>query len=410
MSKSTPLTVAEQIFSEHSGSIATAGSFRICDVDLVMATDTTAPLAIKAFLDMGGSKVSKPDKTVFVLDHASPPPNQNIANLHKLIRSFAIQQGCLFHDVGEGVCHQLVIENKYVKARDLVLGADSHTCTYGAVGTLSIGVGSTDLAATMLTGKSWFKIPQTIRVKVNGALLEGIFAKDLILEIVGKIGANGAVYKSIEFYGDFFESCTLSEKETICNMSIEMGAKCGLICDGSTGLKSDDGASVTRTLEIDASNLVPMIAKPHTVDNICPVSEVEGTPVQQIYLGSCTNGRVDDLEIAAKILEGKKIARSVRCLIAPASKKVLIQAIEKGIISKLLEAGGTLAPVGCGACVGTHNGIPGDGETVLSTTNRNFKGRMGNNKAFIFLGSPATAAVSALRGEITDPRKVWREK
>lgn len=406
MNKVTPLTITEQVFSKHSGSLARSGSYRICDVDLVMASDTTGPLAIKAFEEMGGLYIAKPRGTVFILDHATPAPNQNIANLHSLIREFSMKQACLFHDIGEGICHQLIIENEYVKAGDLVLGADSHTCTYGAVGTISIGVGSTDLAAAMFTGKSWFRIPQTIKINLNGNLPDGVFAKDLILSIVGTLGAQGAVYKAIEFHGDFLEAISLSEKMTICNMVVEMGAKCGVICDSSTGLQSDAGAVIERYVEVDLSKLSPMVAKPHTVDNVCSIPEVEGIPIQQIFLGSCTNARVDDLRIAAKILEGRKIHPSVRFLVAPASKKILLQAIEEGIISTLLNAGATLAPIGCGACVGTHNGIPGDNENVLSTTNRNFKGRMGNNKACIYLASPATAAASSLTGKITDPRKM----
>ncbi|MDK2836375.1 MAG: 3-isopropylmalate/(R)-2-methylmalate dehydratase large subunit [Thermosediminibacterales bacterium] len=399
-------TVAEKILSEHSNKDLKAGDIALCNVDFLMASDTTAPIAIKSFYNMGGQKVKNPDKTAFVLDHASPCPNQKIAALHTMMREFASEQNIILYDVGEGICHQLIIENGHIKAGELVLGADSHTCTYGAIGALACGVGATDLAAAMFTGKSWFKVPETIRINLHGKFPSGVYAKDLILYLIGKLGSNGATYKSVEFYGEPLEKMTLSSKLTITNMVVEMGAKNGVICDSTTGMKSDPDARFERIIDVNLSKLEAYVAAPHRVDNIKKAKDLSHVKINQGFLGSCTNGRIEDLRIAAQILKGKRIPHDVRLLITPASKKVFLQAVKEGLVETLIEAGGVFITPGCGACVGTHNGIPGDNENVISSTNRNFKGRMGNNKAFIYLASPATVAASVLKGRITDPKEL----
>ncbi|MDY3868910.1 MAG: aconitase/3-isopropylmalate dehydratase large subunit family protein [Pyramidobacter sp.] len=398
-------TVVEQIFSERVGRDVKAGQIVIAPVDLMMASDTTAPMAIKAFEGMGGVNVFDNEKVLLVIDHAAPPPNQTIANLHVLMREFAQKQKIRLYDSGEGICHQLLLESGLVKSKMIILGADSHTCTYGATGAFSAGVGSTDLASAMLTGKSWFKIPETIKVVVSGKLQKGVFAKDLILHVIQLLGAGGAIYKSVEFYGDIFESMGLAEKATIANMVSEMGGKNGFICDSSTGVASEAGAVFSRTLEIDAPQIEPLLACPHLVDNVQPVKVHTDVKVNQVVIGSCTNGRLEDLRTAAEIVKGKHIAPGVRFYVYPASRSILLKAAEDGTLAALVAAGAVIMPPGCGVCVGTHGGVPGDGEVVLSTTNRNFCGRMGNNKAFVYLSSPATAAASALTGRITDPRE-----
>lgn len=399
-------TVAEQILSMHSKTDARSGDIVLCDIDFLLASDTTAPIAIKSFKEMGGEKVVRSDNVVFVLDHAAPAPNQGIAQLHAMMREFAREQGILLYDLGEGICHQVVIENGHIKQGDLALGADSHTCTYGAVGALATGIGATEMAAAMFTGKSWFKVPDTFRINLHNSFPAGVFAKDLILYLIGKIGSDGASYKSVEFYGQSLEEMTLSDKLTICNMIVEMGAKNGIICDSTTGVTAEPQAKVEKTYDIDLSELEPYVAVPHRVDNAQKAKELGGITISQGFLGSCTNGRIEDLRVAAEILRGKRIPSGVRLLITPASKRVFLQAVREGLVETLTEAGGVFVTTGCGACVGTHNGIPGNGDNVISSTNRNFKGRMGNNQAPIYLASPATVAASVLMGKITDPRAV----
>jgi 3-isopropylmalate/(R)-2-methylmalate dehydratase large subunit len=400
-------TMSEKILSNHSGKDVKAGDFVIVDVDFIMATDTTAPLAIKAFYEMNGKKVFNPKRFAVIMDHATPSPNQKIANLHKYIRDFAEDQGIILYDMGNGICHQLMIENGHVKEGDLVIGADSHTCTYGGLGAFSTGVGATDLAGIMLTGKTWMQVPFSIKVYLKGQFNDCTYAKDLILYLIGKLGANGANYMTLEFSGPACKNLSTDDRLTISNMAIEMGAKAGMF--SGNRIEPDSDALYKYSVEIDLSLIEPQIALPHTVDNVVSVQEVEGTEIHQVFLGSCTNGRYSDLEIAAEILKGKKIHPGVRLIIAPASRDILIKAIKTGIMETLIKAGGTLIPPGCGPCVGTLGGIPADDENVLSTSNRNFKGRMGNNRAGIYLASPATAAASALLGKITDPRKVWRD-
>ncbi|WP_100401148.1 3-isopropylmalate dehydratase large subunit [Bacillus sp. FJAT-44742] len=401
-------TVIEKIISSHGNKEVRAGDIAIVNVDSTMASDTTAPLTIKAFEEMGGEKVWDKDKVVLVIDHASPPPNERIANLHKMMRGFSEKQGVYFYDIGEGICHQLMVENNHVKPGDLVLGADSHTCTYGALGAFSTGVGSTDLAGVWLTGKTWVKVPETIQIRLNGQLQTGVTAKDVVLHLVGTLGIEGATYSAIEYTGDALESFTLASRMTLANMSIEMGAKAGLVDTKGLTLEEefeaitpDKDASYSKVYEVDVSHIEPQISIPHSPDDVRNISEVEGTPIQQAFIGSCTNGRLEDLQAAAQVLNGKKIHPNVRLLIAPASKRVMKEGMEDGTVQTLMASGATFLTSGCGPCVGTHMGIPGDEETIISSTNRNFKGRMGNPNANVFLGSPAVVASSALYGRIT---------
>ena len=412
-------TISEKILGKHSGQDACAGDIVIADIDYAMSQDGTTPLAIRAFKDMGSTKVWDPKKIAFVIDHSSPSPIQGVSNLHKMMREFAKEQGLKVYDVGCGVCHQLVPEGGHVVPGDLVVGADSHTCTYGALGAFSTGIGSTDIAAVYSSGKLWFKVPETIKFQVEGNLSKGVYSKDLILYLVGKMSADGATYKALEFAGNAINALSIDARMTISNMAIEMGAKAGIIeADEKTldwvkkhgnkepvAVKADDDAIYDQVIDINASDIMPQIAKPHTVDNTCDITDIEGTSVNVAYVGTCTNGRLEDLKIAADIVKGKKVSDEVRFLIAPASKEIYVEAMNQGIIQTLVESGAAVVTPGCGPCVGTHNGVPADGENAISTANRNFKGRMGNNKAFIYLGSPATVAASALKGEITDPRK-----
>jgi 3-isopropylmalate/(R)-2-methylmalate dehydratase large subunit len=412
-------TIAEKILSQKSGKDAKAGDIVIADLDFVMGQDGTSPLAIKAFAEMRATKVFDPARVAMVIDHSSPSPLEGVSELHRQMRVFADKQGINFYDIGDGVCHQLMPEQGHIIPGDLVIGADSHTCTYGAINAFSTGVGSTDLAAGLIAGKLWFKVPEAFKFVLNGILPAGVFSKDLILYLIGDVTADGATYMAAEYGGEAIDALSVEQRFTISNMAIEMGAKCGLMeADEKTvnwvkahsqkefaTVKADDDAIYARVKEYDVSTLEPQVAKPHTVDNVSPVSQVAGTPIQQGVIGTCTNGRIEDLRIAAGILKGRKIDRHTRLIVAPASRQVMLQAMREGLLEIFVEAGAAVVTPGCGPCVGTHNGVPSDGENVISTANRNFKGRMGNNKAFIYLGSPATVAASVLFGKITDPRE-----
>lgn len=409
----TGQTVAEKIISAHAGKRVHANEVTIVRVDGVMATDATAPLAIQAFRQMGGQKLWDAQRVALVLDHATPAPNERVANLHRLMREFARDTGCHFYDVGAGICHQLMVENAHVKPSYLFMGADSHTPTYGAVNALSCGVGSTDLAATMLTGKTWLKVPHTLKIVLNGTLPAGISAKDVILRTVQETTISGATYMAVEFTGSAVVPMTLASRMVLANMVAEMGAKCANV--DATGLElpyewtpvfADADAHYARVIEIDVSDLRPMVAIPHAPDNVVPIDNVRGTAVHQAFIGSCTNARLEDLHAAARILQGRRIAEGVRLMIAPASHAVFMQAVKDGTVETLTNAGAFFVTSGCGVCVGTHQGVPSDGEVVISSTNRNFKGRMGNPNAHIYLSSPAVVAASALCGVITDPQDV----
>ncbi len=416
-------TIAEKIFSAHSGADARAGDIVVADVDFVMGQDGTTPLAVRALENMGVDRVFDPAKVAVVMDHSSPSPLHGVSELHTVMREFGKKTGATVYDVGEGVCHQLIPEKGHVVPGDLMVGCDSHTCTYGALNVFSTGVGSTDGAAAMASGKLWFKVPETVKVTYTGALPEGVFSKDLILALAGLIGADGATYQALEFHGPVIEALSVDGRMTISNMAIEVGAKAGLMeADARTlawyegrgaraprPVSPDADAVYVREIEIDASALSPQIATPHSVDNVSPIADVLGTPVAQGFVGTCTNGRIEDLAIAARILAGRKVHPDVRFIVAPASRRILLDAIEAGYIQTLVESGAALVTPGCGPCVGTHNGVPSDGENVISTANRNFKGRMGNGNAFIYLGSPATVAASVIEGRIADPRPYFEQ-
>jgi 3-isopropylmalate/(R)-2-methylmalate dehydratase large subunit len=417
----TGKTIAEKIFSAHSGTDAHAGDIVVADVDFVMGQDGTSPLAIRALANMGVTEVFDPKKVALVMDHSSPSPIEGVSALHTIMREFGKSTGATIYDVGEGVCHQLIPEKGHVVPGDLMVGCDSHTCTYGALNVFSTGVGSTDGAAAMASGKLWFKVPESIKVTYTGALEPGVYSKDLILHLAGELGADGATYEALEFHGPVIDELSVDGRMTISNMAIELGAKAGLMkADAKTlawfegrGEKTpnpqdpDADAVYEREFTYDASTIGPQIAKPHGVDNVSPIEEVEGTPIAEGVLGTCTNGRLEDFAIAASILKGRRVHPDVRFIVAPASRQILLDAIEAGYIQTLVEAGAALVTPGCGPCVGTHNGVPSDGENVISTANRNFKGRMGNSNSFIYLGSPATVAASVIEAKITDPRKYF---
>ncbi|UCG34679.1 MAG: 3-isopropylmalate dehydratase large subunit [Candidatus Omnitrophota bacterium] len=415
-------TLIEKILSAHSKKSLRAAEVGICSVDFCFSQDGTTALVLDG-LSQFKNTVKDPKKYAMFIDHSSPSPNLGVSKVHSRMRGFAQERGALFFDVGCGISHQLVIEEGIVYPGALILGADSHTSTAGALGAAAFGVGSTDLAVTVATGKNWFKVPQTYKIVINGKIPKGISSKDIVLHIIHKLSANGATYKAVEFTGGVIDKLSLDARFTITNMTIEFGAKCGLIAPdkktlahlAAVGVKKhksfypDKDCNYEKIIEFDVSKLSPYIAKPHSVDNGASVEEVEGTKIDQTFLGTCTNGRLEDLEVAAKILKGKKVHPQVKLLVAPASQRIFLKALQKGIIRVFLEAGGVVLPAGCGPCVGTHQGVPADGEVVLSTANRNFKGRMGNPSAFIYLASPATVAASALKGKITDPRRYLKK-
>ncbi len=412
-------TLAEKILSLKSHSEAKAGDVVIADVDLAFVQDTTGPLTIRQFKESGFEALAKPQQAVIFLDHAAPSPARQLSNDHILLRRFAAETGCRIYEVGEGICHQLIAE-QFAKPGDVILGSDSHTVTAGALGAFATGMGSSDVAAALALGKTWFRVPESFLIELNGVFPRGVYGKDLVLYLIGQIGADGANYKALEFGGEALAQITMPQRLTIANMAVEAGAKVGLfpgdkitqdfLTEHGRGnnykpLYPDAEANYEQVTPVNLGQLEPMLSLPHTVDNVRPVAQVKGVKIQQSFIGTCTNGRLEDLAVAAEILKGKKRHPGTRLLITPASRQVLIQAIDKGYIRSLLESGAAILPPGCAACLGLHQGVLGDGEVCLSTANRNFKGRMGNPEAMIYLASPATAAASAIKGEIADPRE-----
>ena len=414
-------TISEKILAKHSGQKKVyAGEFVDADIDLAMSHDNTV-LVSTIFNEIGVKKVWNPDKIVVVLDHRTPANTSKTAENHKIIREFIKEQNITnFFDIGKGICHQVLPENGFVCPGMLIVGSDSHTTTYGAFGTFGTGIGATDMAAVWTKGKLWFKVPETLRFNVSGTLSRYVSAKDVILHIIGKIGADGANYKSCEFYGERIENMSIDGRMCISNQAMEMGAKVAIIppdkktvdyVASKANVKfdtvySDEDATYETTYDFDVSSIEPQIACPDKVDNVKPVSDVAGTEIHQAVLGSCTNGRLEDLAVAAEILKGKTISKNVRMIIVPASRQIYLKAIEKKYIQTFLSAGATVVNPGCGPCLGLHQGVLAEGEVVISSTNRNFKGRMGASGAEIYLGSPATVAASSLKGEITNPRDV----
>ena len=409
-------TISEKILSNHSGIDAFAGDIVVAGIDLACAQDGTGPLTIEQLKKM--ETISSPANNIFFIDHAAPSPRKELSDAHSTLRDFARETGAQLSDVGEGVCHQILVES-YANPGDVIIGADSHTCTSGALGAFATGMGSTDVAVGMALAKTWFRVPGSFRVEVNNPFETGVYPKDLILHIIGKIGADGATYRALEFCGNTIENMDMSGRFTLTNMAVEAGAKTGLINSDSVtreylelqgrGEKfreicADEDAEYERLIDIDASDLIPVVSAPPTVDNVRPVEDVSGIKVDQVFIGTCTNGRLEDLEVAASYLKGRKVHPETRLLVAPASRQIYLKAVDKGIIRILVESGASILPPGCGPCVGVHQGVLADGEVCLSTQNRNFKGRMGNPKGEIYLSSPATAAASAIKGEILDPR------
>ena len=357
-------TAVEKILSQHVGQPVRPDELVIVPVDSIMASDATAPYAIRAFEEMGGGDLWRPDQVILVIDHAAPAPNQRISNLHRMMREFAQEKGCRLYDVGAGICHQVMVENRHAQPGEVVIGADSHSCAYGAVGAFATGVGSTDLAALMRTGKTWLKIPQTIRIELRGRLPAGTVAKDVILFLVGQLGLNGASYQAIEYTGEAIDGLTLAGRMTLASMSVEMGAKAGIVDPRGLELPyrfepvwADEQAHYAQVLRFDLSNLSPQISSPHSPDHVVPLEEVQGTRVTMAFIGTCTNGRFEDLQAAAAVLKGRSIAPHVRMIIAPASREVFIQALQEGVVEILSQAGATFITPGCGPCVGTHLGV-----------------------------------------------------
>ena len=409
------LTLVEKIISEHAGKTVHAGELVISKVDVTAVQDGTGPLTVQEFKKLGKDKLNNPERTILFIDHASPSPRKELSNTHMVLRDFHKEYGAVLSDTGAGVCHQRLVET-FVNPGEILIGADSHTCTSGALGAFATGMGSTDIAVGMALGKTWLKVPPTFKIVVSGKFREGICSKDLMLHLIGMIGADGATYKALEFTGSAVKNMTMSDRFTISNMAVEAGAKCGLfVADDKTKafleergrgdkfrqILPDPDAVYERIIEINAEDVPHTVSCPHTVDNTKGVNELGHVKVNQVYVGTCTNGRIEDLRVVAKILNGKKVHEDVRMLICPASKDVYKQALKEGLIDIFVDANASILPPGCGPCVGVHAGILGDGEVCLATQNRNFQGRMGNTKGFIYLASPYVAAYTALNGYIS---------
>lgn len=414
-------TLTQKILARGAGKKSVAVS-EIVDVtpDVVLSHDNTSAI-VSTFKKIGVDKVDRPDRHVIVLDHCVPAASEKYAQNHKDVREFVAAQGIrAFYDVNHGVCHQVLPEQGHARPGRLIVGSDSHTTTYGALGAFAAGIGRSETAVIMATGRIWLRVPETMRVEVGGSFPKGVYAKDFILRLIGDLGADGGLYQAVEFAGSAITAMDVDDRMTLCNMTAEMGAKNGYVpADAQTAawlrargvtefepIASDEDAEIARTLQYDVSGLEPQVAAPHTVDNVHPVSKHAGTKVQQALLGTCTNGRLRDLQQAAELLRGRTIHPSVRMLVFPASVDVYRHAMEDGTLLALSHAGAIIMNPGCGPCLGAHEGILAPGEVCISTANRNFRGRMGSREASVYLASPATVAASALAGEITDPRTV----
>ncbi len=389
-------------------------------IDVAMIHDLTGPLTVESFHKIGARKVWDARRVVIVFDHQVPADSIKSAELHKMLREFVREQGIKnFYDVGQGgVCHQIMPEKGYVKPGDAIVGADSHTCTYGALGAFATGIGSTEMAAVFTTGKIWFRVPKVFKINVAGKFQKLVSAKDLILRLIGQIKVDGAIYRGIEFTGQAITNMSVDGRLTLCNMVVEMGAKNGIIEpdkktlayvkarteDCFNPVKSDPDAAYEKTFELDASTLEPQVACPHSVDNVKPISAVGKVEIDQAFIGSCTNGRLEDLRTAASILKKRRVKSDVRVIVIPASQEIYLQALNEGLIDTFMKAGAVVCNPTCGPCLGGHMGLLAPGEVCVSSSNRNFIGRMGSPKAYVYLSSPATAAASATTGRITDPR------
>jgi len=420
-------TITEKILAAHCGrEIVKPGELINAEIDVIMCHDVTTTPAIDMLAEKGLSKVAYPERVVIMPDHFVPNKDIKSAEMIAKIRRWAKEQGIeQFYDLGRhGVCHALLPEQGHVRPGTTIICGDSHTSTHGALGAFSTGVGSTDLAATLATGELWFKVPESILFRLNGKLGKGVYSKDVILEIIRRIGVDGALYKTMEFTGELIDDLSVEARMTICNMAIEAGGKSGIINPDRKTIDyvkartnetfkvftSDPDAEYSQVFDIDVSNLEPLVAFPHLPSNSKPVSQIGDVPVDQAYLGSCTNGRIEDLRVAAEILKDKKVARNTRMIVVPATTDIWKQANKEGLLDIFMDAEATVSAPTCGACLGGHMGILAAGERCISSTNRNFVGRMGSPKSEVYLGSPATVAASAIEGKIADPRKYLQEK
>jgi 3-isopropylmalate/(R)-2-methylmalate dehydratase large subunit len=418
------MNITEKILAKASSKkVVHPGEIIDANLDMVMIHDLTGPLAVEAFKKIGTPTVWDNKKVVVILDHQVPAESVKAAELHKTMRNFAKDQNLKIYDVGRGgICHQVMPEQGHVKPGDVIIGADSHTCTYGAFGAFATGVGSTEAAAAMATGKIWFKVPPTIEIAVKGKFKKYVAPKDLILNVIGTLSVDGAIYKAAEFTGPTIKAMTTAGRMTLCNMAVEFGAKNGIIAPDETtteylagrigkmpdikALQSDKDAEYERTVDFDVSKLEPQVACPNSVDNVKPVSEIGDIPVEQAFIGSCTNGRLEDLRIAAQVMKGKKVKDGVRTLVIPASQEVWKQANDEGLLQIFTEAGAIVCGSACGPCLGGHIGLLAAGESCVATSNRNFIGRMGSTQAKVYLASPATVAASAVAGKIVSASEV----
>lgn len=413
-------TFVEKILARKAGlDTVEPGQIVTVQPDKLLTHDNTAAIA-KIFREIGTERVARPEISVIVLDHVVPAATEGHARNHQQIRSFVKEQGIAnFYDIGEGICHQVLPEKGHALPGYLIVGSDSHTPTHGAFGAFAAGIGRTEAAAVMATGEIWLMVPRTFRINIKGRLPKGVYAKDIILHIIGDLGAAGADYRAVEFVGPVIDEMSVASRMVLCNMVAEMGAKSGVVepdhktrawLEGRSDVDfqevaADADASYERVIEYDVNDLQPQVARPHTVDNVVPATEVAGTKIDQAFIGTCTNGRLEDFLVAAQLLRGRKVASTTRLLILPASREVLLSAISAGVIADLVTAGAVILNPGCGPCLGAHQGVMAPGEVTISTANRNFKGRMGCKQAEIYLASPATVAASALAGEIVDPRE-----
>ncbi len=419
------MNISEKILARASGKdVVRPGDIVDAKVDMIMVHDLTGPLAVEAFRKIGLKRVWDNQKIIIILDHQVPANSIKAAELHKIMRKFAREQGTILYDVGEGgICHQVMAEKGHVAPGALIVGADSHSCTYGAFGAFATGIGSTEAAGVFATGKIWLKVPETIKINVKGKFQKFVTAKDLILFIIGQIGVDGATYKSVEFAGPTLHDMNIADRMTLCNMAVEMGAKNGIVEPDETtrrflegrvnetpkdfnAFRSDPDSSYEKVLEFDVAHLEPQVSCPPCVENVKPASKLKEVKIDQAFIGSCTNGRIEDLQSAAEFLKGKRVKEGVRLLVIPASQEVYMQALKEGLIETFTEAGGIVCNSTCGPCLGGHVGLLAAGEACISSSNRNFIGRMGSPEASVYLASPTTVAASALTGSITDPREL----
>jgi 3-isopropylmalate/(R)-2-methylmalate dehydratase large subunit len=416
------LNITEKILAAHAGKKSVSpGEFLSVKVDMVLSNDVTAPLAIKEFARLGVKSVFDPKKIIMVPDHFCPNKDIQSAEQAKFIREFVREQGILYYEVGQmGIEHVLLPEQGIVLPGDVVVGADSHTCTYGALTAFATGMGSTDIAVAMATGEIWMKVPQTFKFVFNGKLSKWVGGKDLILHTIGDIGVDGALYASMEFTGEAISNLSMDGRFTMANMAIEAGGKAGIFhFDHKTKTyvknrakrkyeiyEPDSDATYTKVIEYDVSKIEPQVAFPHLPSNVKPISKVGNVKVEQVVIGSCTNGRLEDLQLAAKILKGKKVKPGIRCIILPGTQQIYLEALYQGLIETFVKAGAAVSTPTCGPCLGGHMGVLAAGEACLSTTNRNFIGRMGSTKSEVYLANPAIAAASAVLGRIGSPEEL----